>query len=369
MIDPLHYFLNMLQSFLNDVHFTNSNQKHKKISILGLENTGKTSILNYIKGQSLPAPEPTVSFNLHKTRIRSQNRTTQYEYYEILDASGSHVSIQYFWRSYIREAVALIYVVDVLNLDKAEQELIQLSQLISKSSKDNKKIPIVILINKVDLLEKSQIPCIYDFLVKNQLKKLFKDHMLAIQTTSTQTGEGLKNLLLKVDKLIGQANAFIKQHKSQSPLKKLVEKPRKSRNLQPTSSKISRSITFSRPVSSTPKKMVHQVQYKLKDHSITEIPEENESISMEENRPKFRNRFKKLHELNPTYLKVSIDSCSGKIESAIKIFEENRKIISSDSGYSRSNADSSSCSRNTSGESREVKIMELVDRLQIVTTV
>lgn len=360
----------MLQSFLNDVHFTNSNQKHKKISILGLENTGKTSILNHIKGQSLPILEPTVSFNLHKTRVRSQNGTNnQYEYYEILDASGSHVSIQYFWRSYIREAVALIYVVDVLNLDNAGRELIELSQLITKSCKESKKIPIVILLNKVDLLEKSEIPNTYDFLVKNQLKKLFKDHMLAIQTTSTQTGEGLKNLLLKVDKLIGQANTFTKQYKSQSPLKKFVEKPRKTRNLQSTSSKINRSITFSRPVSSTPKKMVHQVQYKLKDHSITEIPEENESISnFEENRPKFRNRFKKLHELNPTYLKVSIDSCSGKIESAIKIYEENRKIISSDSGYSRSNADSS-CSRNTSGESREVKIMELVDRLQIVTTV
>merc|ERR1712150_433387 len=162
------------------------------------------------------------------------------------------------------------------------------------------------------------------------------------------TGEGLNNLIRKVDRLVYQASLF---SKPVSPLKKIVPKKSSLKAIPRFYSQTNNTTSSSSPVSSTPKKTV---KYKLRDNSISIIQEDYPKS------PKFKNRFKKLKEINPTYLRINVSD--KKIEPIVQICSNNNNSVSYDSGYSRS---SDSSVRNSSGESEKFcKFVSLVDRLQ-----
>lgn len=107
--------------------------KEKKILILGLDNTGKTSILRILEKISISKEEkeiidetiivPTIGFNTETITYNDKSFT-------IWDLSGN-VNVRNFWRCYFMNTKYVIYVIDANDIARKEiylSVLIQLSQ-------------------------------------------------------------------------------------------------------------------------------------------------------------------------------------------------------------------------------------------------
>lgn len=215
--------------------FKNFKRKTPKLTILGLENSGKSSVFHFLKYANAPIlpPEPTLSFNREKivatkTKLKptsslraksAQNfgcstpipvpdseKITESVQFDIWDISGSQISIDYFWRSHIEKSSCLIFVIDGIDQKKfalVKQTLIQVVKY-----KESNKIPILILLNKIDLFNSYQNVSsqhIFDIL---NLPDICKNRMVCVQQTSVKTGYGLNNLLFRIEKLVKQSKEF-----------------------------------------------------------------------------------------------------------------------------------------------------------------
>ena len=220
--------------------FKSFRRKPTKITLLGLENSGKTSIYHYLQhGQApLVQPEPTLSFNKEKIEVlnkrgngsgsvsssgssstssssssknsNSKNNPTKLTF-NLWDVSGSQISIDYFWRSHIEGCGAIIFVIDSTDREKFSLVREELIKIISY--KESAHLPILLLVNKIDAgMGQSghfNKPATSKEIVKIlNLQEICKTRMICVQQTSTKTGYGLQNIWLKIHKMILQSKEF-----------------------------------------------------------------------------------------------------------------------------------------------------------------
>lgn len=120
-------------------------QQNCRILVVGLDNSGKTTILNKIKPAKAALLEvvPTVGFNLEEFA----KNNLQFTCY---DMSG-HSKYRELWTRFYAEAQAIIFVLDAtdrlrLNVAKAE-----LDEILNHPDIRSRPIPILIFANKMDL--------------------------------------------------------------------------------------------------------------------------------------------------------------------------------------------------------------------------
>ncbi|VDP84511.1 unnamed protein product [Echinostoma caproni] len=118
-------------------------KKEVKILIIGLDNSGKTTILNHLRSKDDPVDVvPTIGFNVEKIFRNSLSITC-------FDMSG-HCRYRNLWEKYYAECDAIIFVVDSsdkLRLIVAQDEF---EQMLSHQSIKNRDIPLLFLSNKMD---------------------------------------------------------------------------------------------------------------------------------------------------------------------------------------------------------------------------
>lgn len=205
-------------------------KKPTKITILGTENSGKTSIFNFLNTgivNNLTPPEPTISYN--HTKLVRQSITNSLKsqpskkakklpskkpkIYDIWDVSSNQISIDYFWKNYIHKSEVLVFVVDGAELAQNLSQnyvthltkLIQLIVTLSSQTKTGHLPPILFLINKSD---KPNSCSSQQFFQKYKISELCQKRFIGIQSCSTKTGHGLKNLLYKLDKMMHESRNF-----------------------------------------------------------------------------------------------------------------------------------------------------------------
>uniref|UniRef100_A0A3Q3ILV9 ADP-ribosylation factor-like protein 6 n=1 Tax=Monopterus albus TaxID=43700 RepID=A0A3Q3ILV9_MONAL len=119
--------------------------RKKEVSVLclGLDNSGKTTIINQLK----PTPEqervPTIGFNVERFKSSSLSFTA-------FDMSGQS-RYRNLWEHYYKESHAIIFVIDSsdkLRMVVAKEEL---DTLLSHEDIHSKKIPLLFFANKMDL--------------------------------------------------------------------------------------------------------------------------------------------------------------------------------------------------------------------------
>ncbi|KAF7682793.1 ADP-ribosylation factor 1 [Astathelohania contejeani] len=127
------------------------NNKEYKILLLGLEGTGKTSILNLletpdniqIKDVSSQRREiiPTIGFNIGHIEFNKRNIT-------IWDLSGN-ISIRKYWKCYYSYVDGVVFLIDASSKNTKEESF----ELIKRIAKENelKNSTILVLLNKTDL--------------------------------------------------------------------------------------------------------------------------------------------------------------------------------------------------------------------------
>ena len=113
-----------------------------KISMFGLDNTGKTEILYLLKFWEKVTTIPTIGYNVEI--IKNENWEKNIELWDI----GGLEKLRVLWHHYLNDLKGLIWVYDISQMDKLEENKNELKKLLADL---NGSIPLLIYANKNDL--------------------------------------------------------------------------------------------------------------------------------------------------------------------------------------------------------------------------
>ncbi|KAM7279387.1 hypothetical protein ACFE04_006521 [Oxalis oulophora] len=120
------------------------NDREMELSLVGLQNAGKTSLVNAIAtGGYTEDMIPTVGFNMRK--VTKGNVTIK-----LWDLGGQR-RFRTMWERYCRGVSAIVYVVDAADRDSVPISRSELHDLLTKPSLSG--IPLLVLGNKIDKSE------------------------------------------------------------------------------------------------------------------------------------------------------------------------------------------------------------------------
>lgn len=113
-----------------------------RVLLLGLDNSGKTSILRRLSEEDILDVRPTQGFQVKTLKQGSFN-------IDMWDVGGQK-AIRAYWKNYFDSVDAVIYVIDSSDRRRMEETGIELQQLLDEEKLMG--IPLVIFANKQDLL-------------------------------------------------------------------------------------------------------------------------------------------------------------------------------------------------------------------------
>lgn len=119
--------------------------KKASMAILGLDSAGKSTLVNLFRDTNIPTV-PTLGFNVEEVIIC--NTTIK-----IWDVGGQKEFIAY-WSEYVRGINGLVFVIDVADEDRFQASFEGFKTLVSHLSN---RLPILLLLNKVDLIESDNV--------------------------------------------------------------------------------------------------------------------------------------------------------------------------------------------------------------------
>ena len=162
----------------------------KKVVVVGLESSGKSTILNYFKfNQFIPEVTPTLGVSIET--LVSENLELL-----IFDISGK---VRSLWSHYYENLDALIMVVDITDREKmpeVKEEIIKMNEDLIKLK--NYKGFIMILFNKVDLLDTSSLETSFSSFVDECGVNEVTDLDVIVLKCSAKTGIGLTEAYRKL---------------------------------------------------------------------------------------------------------------------------------------------------------------------------
>jgi ADP-ribosylation factor-like protein 3 len=155
------------------------NDHEARLLVLGLDNSGKTTILKKLSEEDITHIMPTQGFNI-KSLMQNEFKLNVWDI-------GGQKSIRPYWRNYFDQTDALIYVIDSADRVRMQETGVELGQLLEEEKLAG--IPLLIFANKIDLLNALQSDDISDGLNLSSIR----DRTWKIQACSAKTGEGLQD--------------------------------------------------------------------------------------------------------------------------------------------------------------------------------
>ena len=149
-----------------------------RLLVLGLDNSGKTTILKKLSDEDISQIMPTQGFNI-KSLMHDGFKLNVWDI-------GGQKSIRPYWRNYYDQTDALIYVIDSADRRRMEETGVELQQLLDEEKLAS--VPLLIMANKQDLLNAMSPDEISAELNLNQLR----DRTWQILPCSARTGDGLQ---------------------------------------------------------------------------------------------------------------------------------------------------------------------------------
>ena len=153
-------------------------EQEARLLILGLDNSGKTTILKKLSDEEVSNIMPTQGFNV-KSLMQNDFKLNVWDI-------GGQKSIRPYWRNYFDHTDALIYVIDSADQNRMEETGIELGQLLSEEKLDG--VPLMVLANKQDLLNALTVEEISEGLNLPSIR----DRPWNIQPCSAKNGDGLQ---------------------------------------------------------------------------------------------------------------------------------------------------------------------------------
>ena len=115
--------------------------KNAKILFLGLDNAGKTTLLNMLKVNRAQVYTPTLMPNTDELVMGNIKL-------KVFDLGG-HETARRLWRDYFASVDAVVYIVDAVDRDRLPEAQKELNAMLAEE--DLAGVPILILGNKIDL--------------------------------------------------------------------------------------------------------------------------------------------------------------------------------------------------------------------------
>ena len=153
--------------------------KEARLLVLGLDNSGKTTILKKLSDEEISSVMPTQGFNV-KSLTHGDFSLNVWDI-------GGQKSIRPYWRNYFDHTDALIYVVDSSDKQRMEESGIELGQLITEEKLSG--VPLLIYANKQDLLNSLSIEEISETMGLTTIR----DRAWSIEPCSAKKGFGLQD--------------------------------------------------------------------------------------------------------------------------------------------------------------------------------
>uniref|UniRef100_A0A7M5VA50 ADP-ribosylation factor-like protein 6 n=2 Tax=Clytia hemisphaerica TaxID=252671 RepID=A0A7M5VA50_9CNID len=175
-----------------------SKKKEANIICLGLDNSGKTTIINKLKPEKAQSTDivPTVGFTVEKVMANGLNFT-------VFDMSGQG-RYRNLWEHYFQDAQAIIFVIDSsdnLRIVVAKEEF---DMLIQHPMIKSRRIPVLFFANKMDIRNALTPVQISNLLKLDEMR----DKPWHICASNALTGEGLPE---GVEWLTDQMNEAMKR--------------------------------------------------------------------------------------------------------------------------------------------------------------
>jgi GTP-binding protein SAR1 len=118
--------------------------RNAKIVFLGLDNAGKTTLLQMLKENRLGASPPT----LHPTHEELLIENIRFSTFDL----GGHETARALWRNYTGGASGVVFLVDAADRTRFEEAKEELSHFLRQMEDDNLAgVPIAVLGNKIDI--------------------------------------------------------------------------------------------------------------------------------------------------------------------------------------------------------------------------
>lgn len=168
-------------------------KKNFDILMIGLDNSGKTTILNFLQTKDPLETVPTVGVKEHEFRLADTVT------FKILDTAGQK-QYRENWERFLKTADVVIFVIDVADearYNEAKQEFNKAVKSI-RNRRKGRKVPILMAMNKVDLLpDRTHV----DLKIKELMDLVDYEDFLEnrnpfhIQPTCALNGEGLFDMI------------------------------------------------------------------------------------------------------------------------------------------------------------------------------
>lgn len=148
-------YLSKLSGDLYNYIFSFLEKKQINLLILGLENSGKSTLVKFLKDGKIKSLAPTNQPNV--CEFLNKNKTLIYKIYDI----GGHKLAKNLWKNYSYTSDCILFIIDTTDIEKLEEVKIEIDKLV------NYKVPILVIGNKIDINSISKVE-LYNIL---ELKK------------------------------------------------------------------------------------------------------------------------------------------------------------------------------------------------------
>lgn len=172
---------NRFTSWVSSWMWTIRGGRPVRVLLLGLDNSGKTTLLHLLKTNYMGAHFPTVQPTQEELSIGSLKMTT-------VDMGGHKVARD-LWRSYYTSVDGIVFLVDVSDTNRLAEAKYELDQILQEDVID--KVPILVLGNKID-----QQGAISEYALREQLNIFCSDNRLHVQMCSLLHKQGYAEGLL-----------------------------------------------------------------------------------------------------------------------------------------------------------------------------
>jgi ADP-ribosylation factor-like protein 3 len=127
---------------LNLLRKLKKSETEVRILVLGLDNAGKTTIMNRLSGDEIQDIKPTQGFNVKSC----QSDNFKMNLWDI----GGQKAIRPYWRNYYDGTDVLIYVIDSTDTRRLQETGLELQELLKEQKLQ--KVPVLVFANKQDIM-------------------------------------------------------------------------------------------------------------------------------------------------------------------------------------------------------------------------
>mgnify|MGYP001071036970 CR=1 FL=1 len=160
--------------------------KQIRVLTLGLDNSGKTTIIKQLLGEDVQEIAPTMGFQI--------NSLTYKQFTLNIWDIGGQISLRNFWSNYFDKTDVVMWVIDSISLERLEESY---EELRTKVVLQDRLVGIylIVVVNKIDLIDVNQQDQL-KVQVTNKLNLLhIPEDKWTIKLVSAKTGTGLPEVL------------------------------------------------------------------------------------------------------------------------------------------------------------------------------